>query len=59
MTAALTNDVLSTIVEQVPATWLQERSISSADELRAAYVRYLTERLESPRPFVEEGVRAR
>jgi hypothetical protein len=59
MSAALTKDVLSAIVSQVPETWLQERSASSADDLRAAYVRYLAERLEPPRPFVEEGVRAR
>ena len=32
---------------------------STAGELRDAYVRYLAERLEAPRTFVEEGVRAR
>jgi hypothetical protein len=59
MSAALTKDVLNGIVAQVPETWLQEHSASSADALRAGYVRYLTERLESPRTFVEESLRAR
>ena len=59
MTAALTEDVLGTIVERVPDSWLEERTTSSAGELRAAYLRYLTDRLASPRAFVEEGVRAR
>jgi hypothetical protein len=59
MSAVLTKDVLASIVSQVPDSWLLERSPSTADELRAAYARYLTERLASPRAFVEEGVRAR
>lgn len=59
MTAALTEDVLGAIVERVPGSWLEERTTSSAGELRAAYLRYLTDRLASPRAFVEEGVRAR
>jgi hypothetical protein len=59
MTAALTKDVLGAIVERIPTTWLEERSTSGAGELRKAYLRYLTERLESPRAFVEEGMRAR
>jgi hypothetical protein len=59
MTAALTKDVLTSIVEQVPESWLMERSASTPGELRAAYVRYLADRLEAPRPFVEEALRAR
>ena len=59
MTAALTEGVLGAIVKRVPETWLEERTTLSAGELRAVYVRYLTERLASPRAFVEEGVRAR
>jgi hypothetical protein len=59
MAAALTEDVLSAIVDRVPDSWLEERTTSSAGDLRAAYLRYLTERLASPRPFVEEGARAR
>jgi hypothetical protein len=59
MSAALTRDVLEAIVARVPETWLQEHSTASAGDLRAAYVRYLTERLEPPRTFVEESLRAR
>ena len=59
MSAVLTMDVLDAIVAQVPEAWLREHSTSSADDLRAAYVRYLTERLQSPRTFVEESLRGR
>lgn len=59
MAAALSEEVLTTIVDQVPDTWLLERSSSTAGELRAAYVRYLVDRLEAPRAFVEESMRAR
>jgi hypothetical protein len=59
MSAALTEDVLTAIVGQVPDSWLLERGTATAAELRGAYVRYLVERLEAPRAFVEEGVRAR
>jgi hypothetical protein len=59
MSAVLTQEVLASIVAQVPEEWLRERSSAPAADLRAAYVRYLAERLEAPRAFVEEGVRAR
>jgi hypothetical protein len=59
ISAALTTAVLTAIVEQVPQAWLEERSSADAGELRAAYVRYLAGRLGSPRPFIEEGARAR
>ena len=59
MAAALTGDVLRSILAQVPDAWLMDRSSSSAADLRAAYLRYLVERLEAPRAFIQEGVRAR
>jgi hypothetical protein len=59
MAAALTAETLRAIVGEVPEGWLQDRTSAAPDVVRDAYRRYLTERLESPRIFVEEGVRAR
>lgn len=50
MAAALTPDVIDEILALVPAEWPIDR---------AAYRRYFLERLEAPRAFVEEAVRAR
>jgi hypothetical protein len=51
--ARLTPDVLRDIVELVPGEWLEGRA------LRDAYTGYLVRRLEAPRAFVEEAIRAR
>jgi hypothetical protein len=51
----LTEDVLRQIVADVPADWLGD----DPGETRAAYVRFLTERLTGPRPWLEEAERAR
>ena len=59
MTSALTEETLSAIVGAVPDSWLRDRSSSDAGMLRDAYVRYLTERLQPPRVFVEESARVR
>jgi hypothetical protein len=59
MSAALSEDVLTSILSRVPDSWLMERSSSTPAELRTAYVGYLVERLAAPRTFVEEGLRAR
>jgi hypothetical protein len=60
MTAKLSADVIAGIASTIPDEWLAEgvTDMSAADE-RAAYVRYLSERLAGPRPFVEEAARAR
>jgi hypothetical protein len=55
LAARLGETVLAEIVEQVPEAWLPE----PAAESRAAYLRFLAERLRAPRPFVEEAARAR
>jgi hypothetical protein len=47
--------LLEELVELVPDEWLGE----PADERRAAYVDYLSLRLEGPREFAEEAERAR
>jgi hypothetical protein len=51
----LTEDLLGAIVAAVPDDWLE----GPPAERRAGYVAYLRRRLEAPRPFVEEAVRAR
>ena len=60
MRAAMTEDVIKGIVDLVPEEWLKDQSpFSTAQENRQAYVDYLTRRLEEPRQFVEEAIRAR
>ena len=60
MTAATTEEVIRTVVELVPDDWMKDDSpFSTPAENRQAYVEYLTRRLEAPRNFVEEAIRAR
>ena len=60
MTALLTPDVLSDIVDTIPEVWLAgDAPGADVTGLRAAYHRYLVERLEAPRPFVKEAIGAR
>ena len=60
LSARITRDVIRSIVDQVPASWLTTDSpFKSAEDARSAYTDYLTRRLESPRKFFEEIVRAR
>jgi len=60
MAQQLPADVVSRIVDQVPDDWLEETPhFNGPREQRAAYLTYLTARLQPPRPFVEEAVRAR
>jgi hypothetical protein len=59
MAQRLDGDAVATIVGMIPGSWL-----AAADpdrdpaRMRAAYAAYLIERLASPRPFVEEALRA-
>ncbi len=60
MTALLTEAMITGIVELVPNDWMNDNSpFTSAAENRRAYVEYLMRRLEAPRHFVEEAIRAR
>ena len=46
------------IVQQIPDSWLADGApFTDAREHRAAYVEYLTRRLEAPRAFVAEAIR--
>jgi hypothetical protein len=59
LAAALTPEVLAGILSAVPDPWLSADGLHSPNEIRDAYVRYLTTRLEPPRTFAEEAVGAR
>ena len=60
MTAVFTAEVIQSIVDLVPDDWMKDNSpFSTTAENRQAYVEYLTRRLDAPRNFVEEAIRAR
>jgi hypothetical protein len=60
MTASITKDLIKGIVDLVPDDWMKDNSpFSSTAENRRAYVDYLMRRLDAPRHFVEEAIRAR
>jgi hypothetical protein len=60
MADALTADVIEPIVGMIPDVWLEEGgTVGDAARYRAAYGRYLRDRVTAPRAFVEEAVRAR
>lgn len=59
-TPLITEEVIAGIVNLVPDDWMQDNSpFSTIAENRQAYVEYLTRRLDEPRLFVEEAIRAR
>jgi hypothetical protein len=61
----LVPDVLHRILDLIPGAWLADESTSGLEEpeeveaKRNAYGAYLLLRLEEPRSFVEEAIRAR
>ncbi len=60
MIAVITNEVIKGVVDLVPDDWMKDNSpFGTIAENRQAYVEYLTRRLEEPRNFVEEAIRAR
>ena len=60
MSSVVTEKVIADIVALVPDEWLEgEPRFNSAAENRQAYVEYLLRRLEQPRNFLEEAIRAR
>jgi hypothetical protein len=60
LAARLGAHVIDGIVEQIPAAWLGgDAPFADHREHRAAYATWLKRRLETPRAFVEEAIRAR
>jgi hypothetical protein len=56
----LTADLIAALVANLPDDWLVDHGpFPDADAHRAAYLRYLTERLAGPRAFVTEALDAR
>ena len=59
MSEAITEKLIKEVVDLVPPKWLEDHSpFSSTAENRQAYVDYLTRRLEEPRQFAQEAIRA-
>jgi hypothetical protein len=59
LSPAVTPGLVRRITDLLPEAWLAGESFfASAGEQRAAYAAYLIERLESPRAFAEDAVRA-
>jgi hypothetical protein len=59
LTRLLEPAIVNPILDWIPDAWLTEREPHRVpDDLRAAYRRYLFERLCPPRPFVTEAIGA-
>jgi len=60
LAATLTPQLIGDIVSLIPDSWLPvESGFADAAGIRAAYHEYLSLRLQAPRAFVEEALRAR
>ena len=60
MLARITPELIRGIVALIPDTWLHADSpFASTQEARDAYIQHLTRRLQPPRAFLEEAIRAR
>lgn len=60
LTARITPEVIERIVQLIPDAWLVDDSpFAEGGPHRDAYVEYLLRRLEPPRAFLEEAIRAR
>lgn len=60
LSTRLTPERLAAIVARIPAEWLgHEPTIGGPEQQRAAYLRYLVERLQAPRAFVTEAINVR
>ena len=60
LTARVTPAAIESIVALIPEAWLAEDPyFADVDAHRRAYVDYLVRRLEEPRNWLEEAVRAR
>jgi len=59
LSARLSAERLSGIVDLIPESWLGDEAYPSVAEERKAYESYLIKRLTGPRAFVEEAIDAR
>lgn len=59
MSERITPNVIDSILDMIPDVWMTgDGPDHGSNDHRDAYRRYLTRRLESPRPFLEEAIRA-
>jgi len=59
MTGRVTPDIIDSIVTLIPDAWLVEKApFGGSNQHRDAYREYLLSRLEPPRVFLEEAIRA-
>ena len=59
ITALFTDALIKSVVELIPDDWMKDSPFTTITENRQAYVEYLRRRLDEPRHFVEEAIRAR
>lgn len=59
LAAKLDGDAIERIVARIPDSWLGDAPFASASAQRDAYSAWLKRRLDVPRAFVEEAIRAR
>jgi HipA-like kinase len=60
MLVLITPEVIERVVELIPDSWLDgEPSLGGSHQQRSVYASYLSTRLKSPQPFLEEAIRAR
>jgi hypothetical protein len=59
MTERITPDAIRSIVRLIPDAWLfSDGSVGGSDGQRDSYLEFLVQRLEQPRVFLEEAIRA-
>lgn len=58
LTQRLTPEALAKVIDLIPSSWLGDDAFENESAHREAYLRYLTERLKHPRPFVQEAINA-
>jgi hypothetical protein len=59
ISAALSEELIRSIVDMVPDDWLRDPNFESPEQHRQAFVRFLTDRLNGERAFVQEAIDAR
>jgi hypothetical protein len=59
MMEQITVEKIEHIIQLIPESWLGDSAFAGTDQHRQAYVEYLLSRLQSPRLFLEEAIRAR
>jgi hypothetical protein len=60
MSELVTPGIIDSVVKLIPDAWLAgDSAFASIDRYREAYIEYLLSRIEPPRVFLEEAIRAR